>query len=132
MICDALLNIKAFTNGPWALIGDFNEILHPYEKVGGNHGNSSRMHDFVDFIDNCQLLELKYFGLPFTWFNKREYSSSIFAKSYRVLINEQWISSFKDVRVENLLIVGSDHESIVLHLDKRSLETKPVTPRNIP
>ena len=46
------------------------------------------MHDFVDFIDSCHLLELQSFGLPFTWFNKRDGSSSIFEKLDRVLINE--------------------------------------------
>ena len=48
------------------------------------------MHDFVEFIDSCcHLLELDSFGLPFTWFNKRSDSSSIFEKLNRVLINEQ-------------------------------------------
>ena len=52
-----------------------NEILHPHEKIGGNHGNTSRTHDFAEFIDKCHLLELESFGLPFTWFNKSDSSS---------------------------------------------------------
>ena len=82
------------------------------------------MHDFVEFIDSCYLLELESFGLPFTWFNKSCDSSSIFEKLGKVLINEQWLYSFKDARVENLPIIGSDHGSIVLHLDKRKFEIK--------
>ena len=46
-------------------MGDFNEILHLHEKVGGTIGNSSRMQNFVDFVDNCQLLDLESFGLPY-------------------------------------------------------------------
>ena len=42
-----------------------------------------------------------------------------FGKLDRVLINEQWIYSFKDARVENVPIIRSDHGPIVLHLDKR-------------
>ena len=64
------------------------EILHPHEKIRRNLWNTSRMHDFVDFIDSCHLLELQSFGLPFTWFNKRDGSDSIFEKLDRVLINE--------------------------------------------
>ena len=33
------------------------------------------MHGFAKFIDNCHILELEYFDLPFTWFNKRSDSS---------------------------------------------------------
>ena len=76
------------------------------------------MHMFAEFIDECQLLELESYGLPYTWFNKRNSSSSIFKKLDRVLINDQWIYSFRDARVENLPIIGPDHGPIVLHLDK--------------
>ena len=47
-------------------MGDFNEILHPREKVGKTTGNSSRMQTFAYFVDNCQLLDLKSFGFPYT------------------------------------------------------------------
>ena len=33
-------------------------------------GNSGRMQNFTDFVDNFQLLDLESFGLPYTWFNK--------------------------------------------------------------
>ena len=72
-----------------AIIGDFNEILYLFEKMGGNQGNISRMQDFGDFIDNCHLLDLESFELPYTWFNKRKDSASIFEMLDRILINEQ-------------------------------------------
>ena len=75
-------------------------------------GNSSRMHNFAKFINNSHLMELESFGLPYTWFNKRRASSSIFEKIDRVLINDQWILHFRDARVENLPIIGSDHGPI--------------------
>ena len=31
-----------------------------------NFGNTSRRHDFAEFIDSCHLLELESFGQPFT------------------------------------------------------------------
>ena len=82
------------------------------------------MQDFVDFIDNCQLLDLESFGLPYTWFNKRKDSASIFEKLDRVLIKEQWSSFIKDSRVQNLPIIGSNHGPIVLHLKKIIWESK--------
>ena len=90
-VWNILLHIKDSISGPWAIFGDFNEILHPHEKIRGEAdlGNTSRKHDFAEFIDSCYLLELESFGLPFTWFNKRSDSSPIFKKLDRVLINEQ-------------------------------------------
>ena len=82
------------------------------------------MLDFAEFLYSCHQLELESFGLPFTWFNKRSDSSSIFEKLDRILINEQWIYSCRDSRVENLPIIGSNHGLIVLHLDKRNFEFK--------
>lgn len=127
---DILISIKDSICGPWAVIGDFKEILHPYEKIVGNPVNTSRMHDFAEFINNCHLLELGSFGLPFTWFNKRGDTSSIFENLDRGLINQQQIYSFEDARVENLPIIGSDHGSIVLHLDKRDFELNLLAVKN--
>ena len=109
----------------------------PKTKWGGGGGggggggvdfvNTSIMHDFVEFINSCHLLKLESFGLPFTWFDKRSDSSSIFEKLDRVLIKEQWMYSCKDARVENLPIIGFDHGPIILYLDKRNFEIKTKT-----
>ena len=55
----------------------------------GTTSNSSIMHNFTEFIDNCHLMEFESFGLPYTWFNKGRESSSIFEKLDRVLIDDQ-------------------------------------------
>ena len=69
-------------------MGDFNEILHPHEKVGETTGNSSIMQNFTDFVDNFQLFDLESIGLPYTWFNKRRNSTSNFENLDRVFIND--------------------------------------------
>ena len=119
-----MLHIKESISGPWAIIGDFNEILYPHKIIGGNKRNTSRMQDFGYFIDNCHLLDLESFGLSYTWFNKRKDSVSIFEKLDWFLINEQWGSSIKDSRVKNPPIIGPDHGPIVLHLEKRIWESE--------
>ena len=45
----------------------------------------------------------------------------MFEKLDRVLINDQWILDFRDARVENLFIIGSNHGPIGLHLDKKKM-----------
>ena len=45
----------------------------------------------------------------------------------RVLINEEWIYSFRDARVENFPIIGSDYGPIMLYLDKKNIDIKTKT-----
>ena len=79
-IWDNLLNIKNSIIRPWVIIGDFNEILYPHDKIGRTNGHSSRMQNFAEFINDCELVEFESFGLPYAWFNKRKDSLSIFLK----------------------------------------------------
>ena len=61
-----LLNIKNSIIVPWVVAGDFNEILHPHDKIGGTNGSSSIMQNFAEFINNCHLMEPESLGLPYT------------------------------------------------------------------
>ena len=53
-----LIKYKNSISGPWGIFGDFNEILHSHETIGGATENSSRMQNFAEFIDDCHLMEL--------------------------------------------------------------------------
>ena len=64
-IWDNLLNIK-------------NSIMYPRDKIGRTNGHSSRMRNFAEFINDCELVEFESFVLPYAWFNKRKDSLSIF------------------------------------------------------
>lgn len=50
----------------WLCFSDFNEILHPYEKSGGNDRNPNLMNDFREALRDCNLMDVGYKGYPFT------------------------------------------------------------------
>lgn len=52
--------------------GDFNEILDPMEKWGGNNKITQSCLDFKDWAHKCNLLELKTRNEAFTWNNRRQ------------------------------------------------------------
>ena len=52
--------------GPRCLGGDFNEILHPFEKSSGVCP-SNAMAEFRDFINHRALMDLPLRGGDFTW-----------------------------------------------------------------
>ncbi|KAJ4823413.1 hypothetical protein Tsubulata_042683 [Turnera subulata] len=53
--------------GPWLIAGDFNSLLGPDEKLGGEPPIPATCRQFGEWIDDCQLLDLGFKGSPFTW-----------------------------------------------------------------
>ncbi|KAK9265469.1 hypothetical protein L1049_012595 [Liquidambar formosana] len=117
---DKIYSIANKVGEPWAVISDFNEILSVHEKKGGNAGNSSRINDFMEFIDRCNLIDIGHIGLPYTWYNKREGIDAIFERLDRVLVNLDWLNDYPNAWVDNLPIMGSDHGPILLVTDKET------------
>ncbi|KAI9090316.1 hypothetical protein K1719_028651 [Acacia pycnantha] len=52
---------------PWAVLGDFNDILFSSEKLGGSGVDDRRMRIFNDRIIRCKLGDLGASGPKFTW-----------------------------------------------------------------
>ena len=55
---------------PWLLVGDFNETLYHHETFSNLPPNRRRMSMFNDFLNNYNLMDLRYSGPRFTWTNK--------------------------------------------------------------
>ena len=51
---------------PWICIGDFNEILHLRDKVGGNLRPDGQMRSFRETVNRCNLQDMGYIGSDFT------------------------------------------------------------------
>lgn len=47
-------------------MGDFNEIISPNEQHGGQFSNT-RAAAFATVMDECNLVDLEFFGSKFTW-----------------------------------------------------------------
>jgi len=60
------------TTAPWLCIGDFNEVLYHWEKIGQRLTERFRMTAFRHFVDSCSLINIESKGCAFTWTNKRD------------------------------------------------------------
>lgn len=69
---ETLRIISTFNTLPWICAGHFNEILHPWEKVGRRSPLRSRLTSFRDVVDDCALMEVESKGCAYTWTNRRE------------------------------------------------------------
>lgn len=99
---------------PWLCLGDFNEILWPQEKWGGNIPENWRMNLFHSFISNGQLRDLHFQGPAFTWFALKHGRVNIKERLDRAFGNSAWCSSQSRTQVFHLPKIGSDHRPILV------------------
>lgn len=64
---DLLQKLGTVYNGPWFVMGDFNEILSQVDKDGGRARSDSQMEAFRNTLEVCELQSLEYKGDHFTW-----------------------------------------------------------------
>ncbi|XP_020228435.1 uncharacterized protein LOC109809509 [Cajanus cajan] len=85
---------------PWLVLGDFNEIMFSSECRGGRF-SSSRASQFLDVLNDCNLLDMGAKGLRFTWY--RNQRGVVLAKRLdRAVCNVEWQAMFPEAYVENL------------------------------
>ncbi|KAK5840246.1 hypothetical protein PVK06_009135 [Gossypium arboreum] len=64
---DLLKRLGQEHNHPWLVSGDFNEILYSFEKNGGVQRDQRRMEAFREVLEECQLMDIGYSEVWFTW-----------------------------------------------------------------
>ena len=76
--------------------------------------HAPRMIHFITFLDSFGMIDLGFFGNPFTWSNKRQGNYLIKERLDRGLATSQWIHLFSHFSVQHLLAYSSDHNLIIL------------------
>ncbi|XP_074283310.1 uncharacterized protein LOC141607861 [Silene latifolia] len=76
--------------GPWVICGDFNTVLVPSERLGGN-STFEEMDDFQRCVADCGVTDCSAIGSYYTWSNKQEPSSRVFSRLDRMLVNSSWL-----------------------------------------
>lgn len=103
--------IHAANDLPWCVIGNFNSVLHAYEKSGGAEFNRRVGQKFGDCIFDCGLADLGYHGPIFTW-----KSGELRQRLDHALGNTKWQKAFPFSSVVNLPLPSSDHYGVWLKL----------------
>ncbi|XP_074292180.1 uncharacterized protein LOC141619046 [Silene latifolia] len=66
-----LNQFASFCTGPWALAGDFNIVLNPEERLGGQTRDED-MDEFVDCMNTCGMIDIQATRAFFSWTNKQD------------------------------------------------------------
>ncbi|KAL5144990.1 LINE-1 retrotransposable element ORF2 protein [Glycine soja] len=97
----------------WCLVGDFNCIRNPDERMGTNpcHPDSSIIAEFNEWLADMEVEDIPCSGKTFTWFRPNGACKS---RLDRVLLSDEWVSKWPDSAQHNLQRNYSDHCPIML------------------
>ena len=110
--------IGASSSLPWLVLGDFNEALWQYEHFSACLRAESQMAAFRDCVQVCELNDLGFSGLPFTFDNKRAGHNNVRVRLDRALTDNSWRDIFSDSSVVHLVSPCLDHCPILLSMAK--------------
>jgi hypothetical protein len=96
------------------MVGDFNEAMWQCEHFSETRRNEKQMSDFRDVLSFCNLHDLGFNGLPWTFNNKQKGKRNVKVRLDRVVACPQWMNLFQDVKVEHLTSPRSDHYPILV------------------
>ncbi|GKD77254.1 putative RNA-directed DNA polymerase, eukaryota, reverse transcriptase zinc-binding domain protein [Tanacetum coccineum] len=100
--------------GSYVICGDFNEVCIESERCGSIFSHSEAQA-FNSFIDNSGLSDIPMGGRLYTWMNK---AGSKLSKLDRFLLSHDVTTICPDLKAIVLDRLWSDHNPILLHIDK--------------
>lgn len=96
---------------PLVIGGDFNLVRNIEDKSTQNV-NMGLMEEFNKCIEDLALMEIKKARVRYTWTNKQ--ANPIFSNIDRIFVNTEWENKFPLCFAYGLIIIGSNHNPIVL------------------
>ncbi|XP_048593215.1 uncharacterized protein LOC106393995 [Brassica napus] len=112
-VWERLTRFSTTRNGPWFMIGDFNEITCHNEKTGGRQRPDSSFLPFKQMLNDCGMLEFPFTGDMLSWVGKRAGGSTVRCRLDRAVGNADWHEKFPHSNVKYMRLWGSDHRPIL-------------------
>ena len=112
ILWENLCPVSTLHNLPWAIVGDFNDVLNDSEKLGGNRVNMTRATAYCDCMNSCNMIDLEFSGPIYTWTNRKD------ARIGRCWANPSWAITYPEANVTHLPRISSDHCPLLLSLSR--------------
>lgn len=107
---------------PWLVLGDFNEVMWGFEHFSECERPERQMAAFRDVPDDCDLMDLGFVGLPYTYDNGRDAHANVKVRLDRAVANTRWPDLFPEAILHHLVSSRSDHCPLLLEIKKESWE----------
>ncbi|CAK8564653.1 unnamed protein product [Lathyrus sativus] len=105
--------IYAQQQGPWVLMGDFDNVIHINDRIGGNDVTKTEYIDICSMMENVGLFEKESKGSYYTWSNNHT-AGTIYSHIDHVLANVEWLQQNTDITLHMLPPSVSDHSLLFL------------------
>ena len=113
-----LRRLKTTSNLPWLVIGDFNEVMWDFEHFSSSPRPQRQMQAFRDSLENCELADLGFSGVPRTYDNKRSGNGNVKVRLDRAVASPSWRNLFEQPSVRHLISPVSDHVTLHVSCDR--------------
>jgi hypothetical protein len=100
---ELIRRIKPCQKAPWLMIGDFNEVMWSFEHFSNRQRSAKQILDFREVLSHCDLHDVGFFGLSWTYDNKQQGESNVRVRLDRVLASPTWSDWFSDVKVQHIV-----------------------------
>ncbi|XP_074283509.1 uncharacterized protein LOC141608057 [Silene latifolia] len=80
-------------NEPWIWLRDFNTVLSPIERLGGN-STEQEMEQFQECTSLCCMDDIQATGALYTWSNKQAPQDRVYSRLDRAMGNLEWMAAY--------------------------------------
>ncbi|CAK8531608.1 unnamed protein product [Lathyrus sativus] len=121
ILCKEIKYLYGNIQGPWCVIGDYNNVTKAQDMMGGNLVTEKEYEYLVKMMENTGLSEMDSIADYFTWSNKQEVGP-IYSRINRVLGNTEWFLTNMETILKILPPNISNHA--LLYLDCKEEQRK--------
>ena len=114
---DHLCRLRSISKDPWVVCRDFNEALWQHEHLSRTTRSESQMEVFRDCLVTCELQDLGFSGLPYTYNNGQDDQHNVQVRLDRACADESLRDLFPAARVVHLATSCSDHSPLLIYLE---------------
>jgi hypothetical protein len=115
---DSLRNLKLESDLPWVVIGDFNEALWQEEHLSCTPQPVSQTEAFREVLFDCNLTDLGFSGVPYTYDNKRVGRANVRVHLDRAIACPTWRDLFADTKVQHLTSPVLGHCPVLMQVEQ--------------
>jgi hypothetical protein len=109
LMWELLRRIKPNAVEPCFMVGDFNEALWQKEHFSARKRGERQMVEFRKALAYCNLFDLGYKGVPWTYNNKKVGHDNVRVRLDRAVASPSWSNLFPQATVEHLVSSRSGH-----------------------
>jgi hypothetical protein len=124
LMWETLRRLCAVSALSWLVLGDLNEAMWGYEHFSASSRPERQMENFRDALSDCDLTDIGFCGVPYTYDNHRSGDANVRVRLDRVVADSNWRDLSAEAKVHHLVTPRSDYCPLLVELKKDCWDIK--------